>query len=173
MADGCRAHYRRAMRTRSVVSFVLAVTLAALATGCRGKLDRSSTDRALTPVADAAFGSAIGLRGSIVIGATFSGGIPLAGASIALAGASGDTLRARSDVGGRFEIGAIPAGAYEMEVVVPRDTGSVRRRVTVGIQPVRVVIPSGTGRVDVQLLARYLPGSTRIIAAVDLVTADR
>jgi hypothetical protein len=157
--------------TRRFALFVL--LLGSTVVSCRKPPDRSTVDVVTTPVSDAAFSDRVGMRGNIVIGATFAGGTPLASATVRLASASGDVREARTDAAGRFEIGAIPAGAYEMEVAVPRDTTEVRRRVTMALQPVRFVIPSGAGRVDVQLLARYLPGSVRLIAAVDLITADR
>ncbi len=122
---------------------------------------------------DASFTEGTGIRGVILVGQTYTGGVPLADAVIVLApvaGTEGREHQARSDAEGRFEVRGIPAGAYSISVTLPRDTSSVTRTVTAALRPVQLSIPGSGGRLDVELLARYLPGSSRLITAVDLIS---
>lgn len=173
LASDGGGRYRRVMRS---VSVVITLALTALLAGCRAAPVRTTVALTASPVADADFGDAVGVRGVIRVGQTYTGGTLLPDATIVLApvaGGSGTERRTRSDAQGRFELRGVPAGVYTIVVTIPRDTTTVTYTVTAALRPVQLSIPTHGGRVDIELLARYLPGSSRLFTAVDLISPER
>ncbi len=144
---------------------------AALLTACGAPTPNRSII-ALTPAphSDAAFRDGVGVRGRIVIGETFLRSVALDSAAIQLTPVGpGQPVSGRSDSTGTFTLGAVPAGVYTITVWVPRDTVMVAKTVTARLRPVELTIPAGGGRLELVFLARFLPGSARLVTAVDLI----
>jgi hypothetical protein len=152
--------------TRAGALLVLTVSVAA----CAPTPNRSLIAVAPTPISDARYRDAVGVRGRIVIGETYLRATELDAATIQFTPVgAGVPVTGRSGPDGAFALGPVPAGAYTLTVGVARDTGVVEKTVTTRLRPVQLTIPPGGGRLDLTLLVRYLPGSTRSITAVDLI----
>jgi hypothetical protein len=146
------------------------LTLAVAVAACAPTPNRSLIAVAPSPISDAQYRDGVGIRGRIVIGETYLRSTALDAAMITFSPVgAGAAIMGRSGADGAFTLGPVPAGVYTIIVGVPRDTGVVEKTVTTRLRPVQLTIPPGGGRLDLALLVRYLPGSTRSITAVDLV----
>jgi hypothetical protein len=149
----------------------LALSLAAVA-ACGTPPLRTDLALAPVPVADPASPTRILLAGRIVLGETLINAGPLAGATIAVVTdtAAAPLAQATSTADGGFTLPPVAAGTYLLRVTVPREGGrDVTRTVTARLRPVRLTLPEGGGRLALELHARTLPGSARLISAVDLI----
>lgn len=149
----------------------LALGLAGLV-ACGAPPLRTGLVLAPRPIADPASPARVTLTGRIVLGETHINATPLTGATIAVVT---DTLAAPlaeavSTDDGHFALAPLAAGTYLLRVTVPREGGrDVTRTVTARLRPVRLALPEGGGRLTLELHARTLPGSARLISAVDLI----
>jgi hypothetical protein len=169
--------YTRVMRVRprsfpALGPRVLWALLAVLPVACGSPaINRSTVVIAPTPSPDAAYSTAVAIHGTVRVGATYGSGGPLPDLTLVLRLPDGGeaVAQATTDSAGRFRLGPVPSGTYELAATVPRPSGPVTLWVTDRLRHVQLRIPPGGGRLDVVLLARYLAGSTRLIAAVELL----
>ncbi len=147
-----------------------ALFLSAALAACAPTPNRSIIALAPTPAADPDFREAVGVRGRVVIGETYLRATALDSATIQLTPVgAGTAITGYSDARGGFSLGAVAAGVYTITVSIPRESGVVVKTVTTRLRPIELTLPAGGGRLDLVLLVRYLPGSARLITAVDLV----
>jgi hypothetical protein len=160
----------RSFPTRGRRGLWVLVVLLPLACGGPA-INRSTVVIAPTPLADPTYATAVGIRGTVRVGATYGSGGPLPGLTVVLRLPDGGeaVTQATTDSTGTFQLGPVPAGTYELAATVPRPSGPVTLWVTDRLRHVQLRIPPGGGRLEIVLLARYVAGSTRLIAAVELL----